>query len=330
MTNNKLFENICRMSQVELKRTMTTMLKKKYKEVHVGDGYVFAKGSFPVCLVAHLDTVHSKEPVTFVYSNGKMASPEGIGGDDRCGIYMIMNIIKKFNCSVLFCEDEEIGCVGARKFIKTELAKELEFNYMIELDRKGSTDAVFYDCDNEEFEEFITKDGDWKTQIGIYSDISHLAPFFKCAAVNFSCGYYNAHTKDEYVVLAEMENNIEKVCKVLERTTEEDKFEYIELQYNADYYNKFYGSYYGSGYYNSTNYKTNKDYEYNLGLNYPNYTGFEHYYSIIFNINNEEDSREYYANSDFEALGMFFVDYPSLCYDDVVAIEDWGEDAYNI
>jgi hypothetical protein len=116
-----------------------------------------------------------------VYSDGgdKISSPQGIGGDDRCGVYMIMQIVKDYNCSVLFTEDEEIGCIGANKFVKALRKKEIEIakvNYMIELDRKGANDAVFYECDNPEFERFILQDDDWELKYGSYTDIVELEP----------------------------------------------------------------------------------------------------------------------------------------------------------
>ena len=158
---NKKFEMICKMSQLRLKKYVEMQLKKTYKDVTVGDGFVFAKGDFPVLLLAHLDTVHDLLPSLIVYDKEKdsMFCAEGIGGDDRCGVYMILEAIKKYNCSVLFCEDEERGGIGARKFIETDLASELisKLNYTIEFDRKGSKDAVFYDCDNEDFEKYIQK-----------------------------------------------------------------------------------------------------------------------------------------------------------------------------
>jgi hypothetical protein len=197
--------------------------------VIVGDGYVFAQGDFPVLLVAHMDTVHKELPQTILYNKktDSLSSPQGIGGDDRCGVYMVLEVVKAFNCSVLFCEDEEIGGVGAEKFIRTDLAKTLEFNYMLEFDRKGSNDAVFYDCANDEFEAFITKEF-YKTAWGSFSDISVLAPFFECAAVNLSCGYYNAHTTNEYVVISEMQESIFQACKILDKTTENDRFAYVD------------------------------------------------------------------------------------------------------
>jgi hypothetical protein len=216
------------MTQSDLKKFVTRQLKTTHNKVIEGDGYVFAQGEFPVLLVAHLDTVHKELPKTISYDKktDSLSSPQGIGGDDRCGVYMIFEVLQQFNCSVLFCEDEEIGGVGAEKFIQTDLASTLEFNYMIEFDRKGYNDAVFYDCDNPKFMDFIT-DEFYKTAWGSFSDISVLAPFFGCAAVNLSCGYYNAHTTQEYVVLSEMDESIYQACRILAKTTPDDKFEYI-------------------------------------------------------------------------------------------------------
>ena len=325
---NKKFEMLCRMSQNKLKKHVTAELNDKYDVVINRDGYVYAQGEVPILLVAHMDTVHKELPKAIIYENGKISSPQGIGGDDRCGVYMILEIIKKHKCSVLFCEDEEIGMVGAEKFIKEPFAKELEFNYMIELDRRGSNDAVFYDCDNDEFEDFIVEDGDWKTSWGSFSDISTLAPAIGCAAVNFSCGYYNAHQTTEYVVLQEMEDNIKKVCTLIERTGENDKFEYIEAKYNS--YSR-YGGYYNSGAYSGFGYNDYRflydryssenevydcaDEEFAWGM-----------YGICYKSNTGKEMWEdLYARSEAEAIGQFLMSHPLLSYADI-EVDFYGYD----
>ncbi len=329
--NNK-FEMLCRMSQKKLKKHVTAELKDKYNVVINRDGYVYAQGDVPILLVAHMDTVHKELPKTILYDNGKISSPQGIGGDDRCGVYMILEIIKKHKCSVVFCEDEEIGMIGAEKFIKEDFAKTLEFNYMIELDRRGSDDAVFYDCDNPEFEDFITCDGDWRTAWGSFSDISTLAPAIGCAAVNFSCGYYNAHTTNEYVVLTEMEDNIKKVCELIERTGENDKFEYIEAKYSS-YYS--YGSSYGSGAYSGMGYN---DYRFlyerysseNAMYDCPDEKFAWGMYGICYkNKAGKEMWEDLYARSEEEAVGLFLMGHPLLSYSDI-EVDFYGYDeTYN-
>ena len=135
----KEFIKLCQKSQKQLKCFLSKELQKKYADVRNEDGFLYAQGTFPVLLVAHMDTVHKTLPINLELDKESMtlSSPQGIGGDDRCGIYMILQIIKRFPCSVLFTEDEEIGCIGARKFAKQPWVKDLQFNYMIELDRAG-------------------------------------------------------------------------------------------------------------------------------------------------------------------------------------------------
>ena len=319
---NKTFERICGMTQKELKTYVSQELYKMYDNVYMGDGYVYAQGTFPVLLVAHLDTVHKELPNPILYDTEKGAyhSPKGIGGDDRCGVYMILNIIKKYDCSVLFCEDEETGCIGAKKFVKTDLAKELKFNYAIELDRRGKNDAVFYDCDNPEFEEFITKEF-FETAYGSFTDICTVAPVIGCAAVNLSCGYHMAHTTNEYVVMSEMEKVIEETCKLLERTTEEDKFKYIEAQYNYGYG--------GWGNYSSYNYGYSGWENYDggswKGIGYSNnwygdddYDDDYYYYLIEFYDNNGKSQWfETYASSEAEAVGRCLMKYSDITYSQI-------------
>ena len=143
----------------------------------------------------------------------------------RCGVWMILQILHTASCHVLFCEDEEVGCVGAKKFTSGSLRPQV--NYIVELDRRGSNDAVFYRCDNPEFEGFVTSFG-FETASGSCSDISYIAPYLETAAVNISCGYYCEHQRHEYICLEEMELNAARVAQMVTQQTEH--FEYRERQ----------------------------------------------------------------------------------------------------
>lgn len=306
MINKGRFETICRMTQMELKVALKNALGVIGYDVVEDDGYLYAQGTIPVLLVAHMDTVH-KEPVKLItYSDdgNKISSPQGIGGDDRCGIYMILDIITKHNCSVLFVEDEEIGCIGAGKFVSHDYVQDLEFNYIIELDRKGSKDAVFYECDNPEFEKFVTEGGDWETAPGLFTDICTLAPKLGCAAVNLSCGYYCAHTDKEYVILPEMEANIEKVCKLIEKTTEDDKFDFIPAKPS-----RWYGGYQTS----FDDYDDEDYYQYDLYGDAP--MGL---YGIMYIDEDGMDAwEEVYAHSMLEAAGVFLSEHTNMTFAEI-------------
>ena len=222
------FEEIARKAQHKLKKALMSELNRMGYKTRTKKGFIYAKGSLPVMLVAHLDTVHKDTVKTVCYSaDGNIAmSPQGIGGDDRAGVYMILHIIKKHRCYVLFCEDEEIGGVGAHEFVNSEIKPDI--NYIVELDRRGSDDAVFYDCDNPEFTKFVTGFG-FKEAMGSFSDISIIAPELQVAAVNISAGFYNEHSKHEYVDFSVMAKNIERVSRLV--STPSDKFEYMETVY---------------------------------------------------------------------------------------------------
>lgn len=50
-------------------------------------------------LLAHLDTVYIKLVRTICKSKDKnvLMSPQGIGGDDRCGVYILVKTYELFN-----------------------------------------------------------------------------------------------------------------------------------------------------------------------------------------------------------------------------------------
>lgn len=305
MIDKKMFEKICKMSEKELKNFTKQKLHGMYGYVTSQDGFVFAQGTFPVLLVAHLDTVHKERVREIVYSEdgNTISSPQGIGGDDRAGVYSILEIIKKFKCSVLFTEQEEIGGIGADKFAKSDLLEELDFNYIIEFDRANANDAVFYECANDEFEAFITLDF-YKTAYGTYSDICEVAPALGCAAVNLACGYYKAHTKDEYVVLSEMEASIQAACAILERTTESDKFEYVEDEERSL---RYYGGYKGC-----------YDYDYDVAME--SYYAQKYYTIEYVNVYGATEWYDTYARSKAEAVGHFVMDKPNMTYDNIIDV----------
>lgn len=310
-----IFSSLCRKSQKSMKKFVTERLENSGYTPVVGDGYVYAEGTVPVLLVAHMDTVHKKLCKTVNYKYDKdsglfgVESPEGIGGDDRCGIFMIFEVIKELNCSVLFTEDEEIGGVGATKFTQTDIKPNV--NYIIEFDRRGSNDAVFYDCDNPEFTDFIC-DGFYKEKWGSFSDISYVAPHLGVAAVNLSCGYYEAHTTKEYVIINEMLESIEQAKKIIKKECDQP-FEYIEAKGYGGYYDGYYGDFAGW------------DWDYLKGKyakptidNYDSDKIFALEVIFVDPMTCEENIHCTHGHSEVECWGQFFLDNPEVNYLDVL------------
>lgn len=227
-------------------------LTKQYKNAIVSkNNFILVPGEAPIMLVAHLDTVH-QNPVKYICKteNGNiLMSPQGIGGDDRCGVYALVTAHSRSAVKpwLLFTCNEEVGCVGASAFCgqhgKGKLPKGLdELKAIVEIDRKGRNDAVYYDCDNPEFEEYITSKG-FHTEWGSCSDISLVAPELGVAAVNLSSGYYNAHTQHEYINRKQLNTTVRKVVEIVADAAKSDfpKYEYVE----SAMYTRFGGGRYG-------------------------------------------------------------------------------------
>ena len=225
---------IIRLRQKQLKKALFDFLVTHGYNPISSDGFLYAAGDIPILLTAHMDTVHTK-PVKRIVKRGNIwSSPQGIGGDDRAGVYIISRIIASgYKPHVLFCEDEESGGIGARKFVKSGIMPDV--NYIIGLDRRGSDDAVFYDCYNKEFVEYIESFG-FKEALGTFSDISIIAPALGVAAVNLSTGFYREHTKNEYIDIKVMGTTFRRVADMLKADSKPYDYASLDLFDSSWYY----------------------------------------------------------------------------------------------
>lgn len=256
----KQFKKILRMTQQQLKLYIYEQLLQAYTHVDFSDGYVYAKGEIPIMLVAHMDTVHKQIPKDILFDKqcNLMWSPQGIGGDDRCGVFGLLTIVKKgYRPHILFTEDEEIGCVGANKFTVQNPKLDTELKYIIEMDRRGKDDCVFYDCGNVEFAEYISSFG-FTEDTGSFSDICTLSQQYDVASVNLSSGYYNEHTKMEYINVGHMYSTINKIIKMLKDEQNAPYFDYEQLIFNYGYVPGVYATY--NNYMNADYIKQNQEY----------------------------------------------------------------------
>lgn len=235
LTNKEynIFTQLCGVKQKGVLHIVKHFLEAMhYDEIIRTEHYLIGLGDIPVGLVAHADTVFTIPPDDIFYDAKKnvMWSPSGLGADDRAGIYAILKILQTgMRPHVIITTDEEKGCKGASILasIVPQFPKELKF--LIQLDRRGHTDSVFYDCANSEFEQYINS-FQFTTSLGSFSDISVLGPAWGVAAVNLSIGYIHEHTAHEHLYLDSMFNTINKVIQILADAKKDScpVFEYID------------------------------------------------------------------------------------------------------
>ena len=91
----KLFEQLVSAPQRALKKALASFLKSKYTNITHTKDYLYAEGDIPIALVAHMDTVFTKLPTEIYYDRKKNViwSPQGLGADDRAGVFAICQII---------------------------------------------------------------------------------------------------------------------------------------------------------------------------------------------------------------------------------------------
>ena len=295
------YKKIFRMkSQVLLKEYLPLFLKKNgYLNQKKGTMYLYAKGSLPIMLVAHVDTVHKIGPADIFYDREQNVvwSPEGIGGDDRAGVIGIIELIKRgYRPHILFTDGEEVGGIGAEEASKALRKESKEVRFLIELDRKGSTDACFYDCNNKKFIKYIEGYG-FEKKYGVFTDISILMPAWNIAGVNLSIGYYNAHLSSEFIKLDELFETVNKVEEIFKNVPEK-RFQYNGLPKRRSYYSDYYSNYSNWSNKNSSYSSTSKKYN----INHLSYTGPEDYKK------NKSNNSYSYKTIDLHNYGMLSIE----------------------
>jgi di/tripeptidase len=196
---------------------------------------------FP-CVVSHTDTVHNLDVINIHEENLRNAQnqlklglkaynhhgkPTGIGGDDKCGVFACMVLLKELPyLKAAFFVSEEVGCIGSKKaddnFFKN-VGYAIQFdapeNWMITEKCFGEVlfdrDSKFFESCNKVLTESMNID-DMKYMTHPYTDVYALRTKFEFSCINFSIGYYDYHTPNEYVIVEDVYNGIDMGKKMID------------------------------------------------------------------------------------------------------------------
>ncbi len=213
-------------------------------------GNVLAVKGIPVdgelypLIMAHTDTVHeipadmdlikinekfiTDEHVIRSWSNNEInlknqtmlwseydGEPYGCGGDDKCGVHICLEIIKKHTgpIKVAFFVSEEIGMLGSKDadpdFFQN-IAYGLEFDAPFnDLITKRCSGLPLFDVDGEfgvQVLDILRSYGiKWDLQTHPFTDVLQMKARFMFDNINFSSGYYNMHSPYEFVIVEQVE-----------------------------------------------------------------------------------------------------------------------------
>ena len=217
------------------------------------------EGEFYPMFIAHTDTVHSKidkivveeEKLKRPYTFGKTfdetlvdvlkaydteGKPTGIGGDDKCGIFICLELLKQLDkVKIGLFVSEETGCHGSSKCDVNFLQ---DVGYITQYDAPGNhliteicSGVRLFERDSEFFEktlEVITESfgNEMLIQSHPYTDISQLKKKIDVSCINMSCGYYNMHSVQEFISIEDVKCSIE-AGKNMVKVLGLKKYEYI-------------------------------------------------------------------------------------------------------
>lgn len=177
-----------------------------------------------VVLSAHLDMVKTGNDLQYVInSNGllfgvdKDYKPTSLGADDKNGLWCIIQASKHpSKPNIVLFEEEEKGRLGS---LDGNIDWFDDKDCCIVIDRKGEKEIIVSGMRGEYTSLlgpiFKMVNPDWDFQTGISCDADSIKEYID--VINISCGYYNAHTKDEYTDLNELEETLQAVWNFLDR-----------------------------------------------------------------------------------------------------------------
>lgn len=222
------------------------------------------------CIVSHIDQVqknHSKDfqvidscGALFGYSM-KNKRLEGLGADDKNGIWVCLKCLEKYDAmKAAFFVEEETGCCGSSE---CDLGFFDDCRFVLQCDRRNGTDLITNIlwtelCSGEFLNDTGYEDFGYKMAEGMLTDVCELKENgLKVSALNISCGYYSPHTDQEFTVKSELANCLNFVQHIIETCT--NVYPHEDLGY---------GDFYLSGYHHGRHFNGSPEYDAYLGEEY--------------------------------------------------------------
>jgi di/tripeptidase len=204
------------------------------------------EGEYYPCVVAHMDTVHKMQE-SLVDKNERLKIVEsvyevddnktqttltarlpnsntkaGIGGDDKCGVFVCLEMLERFDViKAAFFVEEEIGMLGSKEADEGFFSN---VGYAIQFDAP-SDNWITETCSgvklfDSQFKGMITEtlsEGGYTSfSNDPFTDVNQLAQKFDFCCLNLGCGYHRQHTVDEYVIVEEVANSVKVGINIIE------------------------------------------------------------------------------------------------------------------
>ena len=194
-------------------------------------------GEYYPCVVSHIDTVHRShidlindkrrlDIVEDVKGNLIAYNPltnqqTGIGGDDKCGVFVCLSLFLEMDIlKGAFFVEEEIGMLGSK-----EACSEFFENvgYAIQFDAPSAnwitevcSGVKIFDTEfKDKIKTVLSEGGYTNFSNDPFTDVNQLSQKFDFNCLNLGCGYYEQHRDSEYVVVDEVKKSLHMGIKLI-------------------------------------------------------------------------------------------------------------------
>lgn len=199
-------------------------------------------GQYFPCAVSHMDTVHEdqidlidedtqleiiEETIdckTFMWGFHPLKQKlTGIGGDDKCGVYICLRLLEKMdNLKCAFFVEEEIGMKGSKE-CSVEFFEDV--GYALQFDAPTadwfSQSCSGYKLWTEEYfqviENVLNEHNVHNISTDPFTDVVQLRKKFDFCCSVLPTGYYNQHSPKEFVIKEETESCVKLALDFIEK-----------------------------------------------------------------------------------------------------------------
>ena len=194
-------------------------------------------GEYYPCVVSHIDTVHrshidlieNKRRLDIVdKGNGDLIAynpltneQTGIGGDDKCGVFVCLSLFLEMDIlKGAFFVEEEIGMLGSKE-ADPEFFKNV--GYAIQFDAPSAnwitevcSGVIIFDSEfKDKIKTVLSEGGYTNFSNDPFTDVNQLSQKFDFNCLNLGCGYYEQHRDSEYVVIDEVKKSLHMGIKLI-------------------------------------------------------------------------------------------------------------------
>ncbi len=194
-------------------------------------------GEYYPCVVSHIDTVHrshidlieqnirldvvDKGNGDLIAYNPLTGLQTGIGGDDKCGVFVCLSLFLEMDIlKGAFFVEEEIGMLGSKEADR-EFFKNV--GYAIQFDAPSAnwitevcSGVKIFDPEfKNKIKTVLSEGGYTKFSNDPFTDVNQLSQKFDFNCLNLGCGYYEQHRDSEYVVVDEVMKSLHMGIKLI-------------------------------------------------------------------------------------------------------------------